>query len=427
MLISHSPHLNRLNFQEEFVDENHTSYPASEPWLCFVSSDYRPHIHPEINSALPAASSMPSVTATPPEVRVPTPLTSYITTYTLTLTLTQHQNSNPNPDSNHYSTPNSNSKITIPLCTTCRSAVLPRSLLEHLRKQHALPAELRGLVRGFVDSLTVESRRVGFEDLEGWRGGCGNGDGVGEGQGDGEGEVVKGLRVVRAWRCIFVVGGGGSDNGSAEGRGGEGVGEEERERKREKRGKRGKRGEGKNCRGEGGKECGFIRRDVTDLRRHVNLVHGVGAKGIYEACLAQSWFGGRRAVYWKVGDGEGRSGADAGADAGGYENENGNEKARDGDGDVVMGETLHGEGTASEETSEMVERIVCEDELNEKMVHESEEAEGQEKRLKTPVFTSLCRWGFYGKGFGDKTPMTWRVKDGKETEIERELRLGKIC
>jgi len=66
-------------------------------------------------------------------------------------------------------------------------------------------------------------------------------------------------------------------------------------------------------------------------------------------------------------------------------------------------------------------------EKNELREDEGEEGEGLTKRLKTPVFTSLCRWGFYGKGFGDKTPTTWRVKDGKETEIERELRLGKIC
>jgi len=108
--------------------------------------------------------------------------------------------------------------------------------------------------------------------------------------------VVGGLRVVGAWRCTFKgevevavqeewEGGDWVGNGNEDGNG---TGEKKKEEEKEKE-----------------IECGFIRRDVTDIRRHVNLVHGVGAKGMYAACEAQSWFGGRRAVYWRVRGGSG--------------------------------------------------------------------------------------------------------------------------
>ena len=183
------------------------------------------------------------------------------------------------------------------------------------------------------------------------------------------------------------------------------------------------------------KECGYIRRDVTDIRRHINLVHGIGAKGMYEACEAQSWFGGRRAVYWRVdgGGNGGGDGRDRGIDSVGGGEDGvgcaGGNRDRDRGGDVVMSEAGDEEGQVRLDVEGSLEESRMEV-LNEKNeLHEGKEGEGEDstKRLETPVFTSLCRWGFYGKGFGDKTPMTWRVKDGKETEIERELRLGKIC
>jgi len=36
------------------------------------------------------------------------------------------------------------------------------------------------------------------------------------------------------------------------------------------------------------------------VRKHVNREHGVTAAGGYEEVKAQSWLGGRRAVYWRV-------------------------------------------------------------------------------------------------------------------------------
>lgn len=52
------------------------------------------------------------------------------------------------------------------------------------------------------------------------------------------------------------------------------------------------------------KSCLFIRRDLTDVRKHLNQEHGVSAKDGYEEIKAQSWFGGRWAVYWRVRDGK---------------------------------------------------------------------------------------------------------------------------
>ncbi|PVH74452.1 hypothetical protein DL98DRAFT_604408 [Cadophora sp. DSE1049] len=289
---------------------------------------------------------MTFLTSAEQAVSIPTPLTPYLTTHTQP----------PNP--------------TLPICISCQAAVLPKSLLEHLRKHHQLPADLRSAVRSFIDSLPGESKGVDFGDVQ-----CG-GDGT---------EPVEGLKVVGAWRCRVRVDGLG--------------------------------GAGEEVNGDGGKECGFIRKDVTDLRRHVNLVHGVGAKGAYEACKAQSWFGGRRAVYWRVEERRDDGDGDVEGEGVGV-----------GDGDVVMSEARNEEEEARHEGGVRLGEKVNEEALNEKdELHAGEEGGELTKRLQTPVFTSLCRWGFYGKGFGDKTPTTWRVKDGKETEIERELRLGKIC
>lgn len=96
---------------------------------------------------------------------------------------------------------------------------------------------------------------------------------------------------------------------------------------------------------------------MTDVRKHVNREHGVSAAGSYEGCRAQSWFGGRRAVYWRV-RGEGK-------------------------GEVVK-----------------------------EMEKEEEEEKEREEEEEGPVAPnnsqSLCRWGLFGKGFGDKTPRSWR-------------------
>lgn len=322
-------------------------------------------------------------------IPIPTSLTPYLTTHTLT--------------QNHPTNPSSAITLTFPLCIPCHTAILPKSLLEHLRKHHQLPPELRVLVKEFLASLALCNDKIGreidFGDVKCLRNGA---------------EVVGGLRVVGAWRCTFKgevevavqeewEGGDWVGNGNEDGNG---TGEKKKEEEKEKE-----------------IECGFIRRDVTDIRRHVNLVHGVGAKGMYAACEAQSWFGGRRAVYWRVRGGSGVLDSYAGQDGDGY---------RGGNADVVMseaGRNDQGQVGVEEEGNLEINRTekVKLHEKNELREDEGEEGEGLTKRLKTPVFTSLCRWGFYGKGFGDKTPTTWRVKDGKETEIERELRLGKIC
>lgn len=163
---------------------------------------------------------------------------------------------------------------------TCHAALLPKSVLDHLRKHHQLPVELRSSVRSFVDTLPA----LDFDDV------ASNADGS---------APVPALAVYDAFQC---------------------------------------------------KQCGFIRRDVTDVRKHVNQEHGASAAGAYEQIRAQTWFGGRRAVYWRVSDGAG-----------------------EGKEDVVK------------------------------------EASRERGRPVAPNNSqSLCRWGLFGKGFGDKTPRSWR-------------------
>ncbi|KAG4431400.1 hypothetical protein IFR05_013111 [Cadophora sp. M221] len=240
----------------------------------------------------------------------------------------------------------------LPICIECQAAVLPKSLLDHLRKHHSLPLELRSSVRSFVAS--VPNPLLDFGDVV-----C-NVDGS---------EPMGKLKVVDAWRCRVVV-------------------RVERQLEDERMGES----------EEGGREsvCGFIRRDVTDVRRHVNLVHGVGAAGRYEACKAQSWFGGRRAVYWRVcGDGGG-----------------------DGECDVVMSNERVEGGKISRIESSLVDNGMDEKRDRDKDWREQrkgDERGGEPKRVETSIFTSICRWGFYGKGFGDKTPKSWR--EGEEREL----------
>lgn len=78
--------------------------------------------------------------------------------------------------------------------------------------------------------------------------------------------VVEELKVVRAWMCLLC---------------------EDRDENEDA-------DENENGKG------AFIRKDVTDVRRHVNVVHGASARDAYVEIKAQSWFGGRWAVYWKV-------------------------------------------------------------------------------------------------------------------------------
>jgi Orsellinic acid/F9775 biosynthesis cluster protein D len=118
----------------------------------------------------------------------------------------------------------------LPVCIICQNAVLPRSLMDHLRKQHQLPANLRSVVRYFVSTLPA----LDVSDLPSdWDGYPPN----------------EALRVVEAFQC---------------------------------------------------KHCRFIRQDLTDVRKHINKEHGISASGSYDEIQAQSWLGGRRALYWRV-------------------------------------------------------------------------------------------------------------------------------
>lgn len=178
----------------------------------------------------------------------------------------------------------------LPICLICRAALLPKSLLDHLRKHHQLPVELRSALRSLVATLPA----IDFDDV------ASNAEGS---------APVSALQVYEAIQC---------------------------------------------------KQCGFIRRDVTDVRKHVNQEHGASAAGAYEQVRAQTWFGGRRAVYWRVSEGVGE------------------EKE-----DVVK------EGN-------------------------SEALDEEEEPVAPNNTQSLCRWGLFGKGFGDKTPRSWR-EVGKDT------------
>jgi hypothetical protein len=118
----------------------------------------------------------------------------------------------------------------LPVCIICQNAVLPRSLIDHLRKQHQIPVNLRAAVRSLVSTLPS----LDISHLPScW-------DGY---------PPLKALRVVDAFQC---------------------------------------------------KHCRFIRRDLTDVRKHINKEHGISASGSYDEIQAQSWLGGRRAVYWRV-------------------------------------------------------------------------------------------------------------------------------
>ncbi|TVY27888.1 hypothetical protein LHYA1_G003004 [Lachnellula hyalina] len=114
--------------------------------------------------------------------------------------------------------------------SSCQNALLPRSVMDHLRKQHQLPVELRPAVRSLVSILP----QLDASDLPR--------------RPDGS-APLEALRIVEAFQC---------------------------------------------------KKCLFIRQDITDVRKHINKEHDLSAAGNYDEIQAQSWLGGRRAVYWRV-------------------------------------------------------------------------------------------------------------------------------
>ncbi|CZR60455.1 uncharacterized protein PAC_10351 [Phialocephala subalpina] len=118
----------------------------------------------------------------------------------------------------------------LPVCRECQAAILPKSLLDHLRKHHQLPVELRRDVRSLVAILPP----LNFSDMP---------------TRPNDSAPIEVLRVVVAFQC---------------------------------------------------KQCSFIRRDLTDVRKHINKEHKMSAAGSYEEIQAQSWFGGSKAVYWRV-------------------------------------------------------------------------------------------------------------------------------
>ncbi|KAG0646982.1 hypothetical protein D0Z07_6441 [Hyphodiscus hymeniophilus] len=120
--------------------------------------------------------------------------------------------------------------VGLPICLKCQNAILPRSLMDHLRKQHDLPVDLRAAVRQLVSTLPP----LDISDLPLQPNGS---------------VALSELRVVESFQC---------------------------------------------------RHCPFIRRDVTDVRKHLNKEHSLSAAGNYEQIQAQSWLGGKRAVYWRV-------------------------------------------------------------------------------------------------------------------------------
>jgi hypothetical protein len=125
------------------------------------------------------------------------------------------------------------------------------------------------------------------------------------------------------------------------------------------------------------KRCSFIRKDASDVRRHVNSVHEVSAAGGYGEVRAQTWFGGRRAVYWRV-----CGGAEIG--------EEGGEK--------VMG------GLVVDSLVDVVER----GEAGGEKVVKGLKGDSLVDVLNADTLT--CRWGLFGKGWGHRQPMDTRAR-----------------
>lgn len=164
----------------------------------------------------------------------------------------------------------------LPICRGCEAALLPKSVLDHLRKHHQLPAGLRASVKSLVASLP----NLDFGDVANRPNGS---------------SPLQEVRIVDAYQC---------------------------------------------------EHCHFIRRDLTDVRKHINQVHGLSATGGYCKIKAQSWFGGRRASYWQV--------------------------------------------------------CVEKDDRDEPDIPK-------------------CVWGFYGKGFGERTPKKWPKVAAEEANTSSEF------
>ncbi|RFU23861.1 hypothetical protein B7463_g12475, partial [Scytalidium lignicola] len=203
--------------------------------------------------------------------------------------------------------------VILPVCLSCQIVVLPRSLLDHLRKYHQLPSNLRKDVISLITTLPS----LDFNDVPS------NPDGS---------TPVEALRVVNAFQC---------------------------------------------------KQCAFIRRDVTDVRKHVNSEHKISATGGYEKIRAQSWFGGRRAVYWRVCDMRTEGGWDA------HEGERNNSLEEE------LKKDSRGEpGVRAEEYLEGRLMRKC-----------GQEVATDTKSTKSATSELLpCRWGFFGADFWYKHP-----------------------
>ncbi|KAH8800412.1 hypothetical protein F5884DRAFT_550393 [Xylogone sp. PMI_703] len=203
----------------------------------------------------------------------------------------------------------------LPVCLSCQIVVLPKSLLDHLRKNHELPSHLRKIVISFIATLPP----LDFGDIPL--------------NPDGSAPVCD-LRVVDAFRC---------------------------------------------------KQCGFIRKDVTDVRKHVNSEHKASAAGGYEKICAQSWFGGRRAIYWKVCGSRTKHGGHVRENEGttdlkeAYEN--------------MFKEKL--QGRCEEYYEERIPQV-CDQE----MATVSDTADTQSETSDGPP----CLWGFFGASFWPKHP-----------------------
>jgi hypothetical protein len=175
----------------------------------------------------------------------------------------------------------------LPVCRSCQAALLPKSVMDHLRKHHRLSVELRTTVRSLVATLPPFDFKDVPQNLDG-------------------SASVDALRVVDAFQC---------------------------------------------------KHCAFIRRDVTDVRKHINQEHEITAAGNYDRIQAQSWFGGRRAVYWRV-------------------------RVRP---------------TTTTTVEEGCEKRDSDPAVNTRTVRPTVEQS-----------ESNCRFGFFGKGFGPRDPVTGR-------------------
>jgi hypothetical protein len=120
--------------------------------------------------------------------------------------------------------------VGLPACRACQAALLPKSVLDHLRKHRQLPVGLRETVKSMVATLPT----LGFDDV------LKNPD---------DSAPLEALRVVNAFQC---------------------------------------------------QHCPFIRRDLTDVRKHINKNTTFPQLAAIPKCKRNHFLSGRRAVYWRV-------------------------------------------------------------------------------------------------------------------------------